>query len=231
MLKFINRRRQKHLRKLEDIYASNVFVQPLLRYFEVPIAFNQYALRPFSIAMIANDILFNRRLHYIEFGGGISTLLIAKFIQLNQLKTRITVIDHDLSWLEMLTGWLEKEGLMDIVDLHYAELVETETPMGRSQWYDHQKVLSAVGRAKIDIVLVDGPPGKGRVHRYNALPVLAENGNLSEEFSIYLDDAARKPEKAIIKDWSTRYNLEFKTWYDQLAVASKGQSLAVALSN
>jgi hypothetical protein len=231
MFKFVKRRRLKRLKKEEDIYAGSVFVGPLIQRMKRPPAFNQYALRPFAIAALSNEMLFNRRLKYLEFGGGISTVLLAKFIQIQGLSTQIVTIDHDEQWLSLLTEWLEQEQLTEIVSLHHAPLTQSSTPFGETSWYNKEIVRQITEHQNFDLVLVDGPPGKGGFNRYSALPVLIENQSLASEYALFLDDANRKTEKEIVRKWSEDHGLKFSIMLDQVAITRKGQAMRVALSN
>ena len=95
-----------------------------------PVSFNQYSLRPFAITILSNDILMNKRSSYLEFGGGISTILLAKFIDMNELETRIVVVEHDEEWIKYVRNRLEVENLDQVVDLIHAPLITTASPFG-----------------------------------------------------------------------------------------------------
>ncbi|MCP4458996.1 MAG: hypothetical protein GY816_13390 [Cytophagales bacterium] len=231
MFKFIKRRRIKNLQKLEDIYASSVFVSPLIQRMKKPVSFNQYSLRPFAIAILSNEILMNKRGSYLEFGGGISTILLAKFIEMNKLSTRMVVVENDIEWINYIKNVLKEEGLSQIVEFVHAPLVSTPSPFGDTSWFNQEVLISQLSGISFDLVLVDGPPGLGGYHRYNAVPFLKSNSLLSSGYSIYLDDVNRKQERLILHHWNKEFGITFQTILNQIAASRTGNSMKIQLSN
>lgn len=68
------------------------------------------------------------------------------------------------------------------------------------QWY----ALRALPAIKIDLLVIDGPPGfLQEQSRYPALPMLADR--LAAHCTVFLDDAARDDEQALVQRWLAAY--------------------------
>src|SRR5690606_36365313 len=65
----------------EDILSVN-FLNTLMNGYPY-LPFSGSSLRPFCLNHILNDIVINNRKHIIEFGSGISTILIGRLIKKN----------------------------------------------------------------------------------------------------------------------------------------------------
>jgi hypothetical protein len=81
------------------------------------------ALAPSAIATILNDIIINNRQVIVEFGGGISTIYIARLLAKHNSGKLITV-EHDLDWLKILQDMLDAEKISERVSLVHAPLTE-----------------------------------------------------------------------------------------------------------
>lgn len=79
-------------------------------------------------------------------------------------------------------------------------------------------MLDALGKDRVDFLLIDGPKGKGTISRYPALAELKDN--LAERAVVILDDAEREPEEECLRRWEELTELSFET--------QKGTGLAVA---
>ena len=95
---------------------------------------------------------------------------------------------------------LKDFSLSDDCDVLYAPLESVMLHDEVYQWYD----LLELPAIKIDMLVIDGPPGFIQKHsRYPALPLLHDR--LSAECVIFLDDAARDDEQALVKRWLHEY--------------------------
>lgn len=181
------------------------------------------SLRPYCLLYIINDILANNRESIIEFGAGVSTILLARLVRANSLKTRILAIDHDHHWTEKTRSRLQEEGLRECVDLVYAPLCATPMAVDGSAWYDEQLIEDSIGSRTFDLVLIDGPPAweksKGKA-RYPALPFVHKR--LRRDSAIYIDDAHRSGERSVMERWTHNYNIPFTIVGDTLGRAVIG---------
>ena len=166
------------------------------------LSFTPFSLNPNTILHIINEIQINNRKNIIEFGSGISTIILAKFIKDNNLNTKIVSIEDNKGWYDYIKSELIKYDLDGIVSLNYIPLLEEE---GITCWYNKKNVSEIVLNKKFDLILVDGPSGGlGKKARKPALEVIINS--LNESFIIFLDDIRRKDEREIINNWESLLN-------------------------
>lgn len=207
----------------DDIYATSL-IQPLLLN-EPFLPFTNASMRPFSLACILNDVVVNERTSIIEFGPGISTILVGRLIRKNNLNAKIVSVENKESWLKTMQTLIRNEGLQDIISILHAPLKPCSFSLSGNDWYDTD-VLNKhdfVSNLTFDLVLIDGPnawdPPK-KLARYPAFPFIIDK--LKDNFSVYLDDANRDGEQEIIKKWETQYNVTFRIIGETLGHLSKG---------
>lgn len=195
--------------KSDDIYAMSI-LQPLLSGKDY-LAINGGALRPFCLAYILNEIIINKRKSIIEFGSGISTILIARLIKENGLPVSFVSVEHNIEWIEVLNKQLKRENLTDFVKIEHINLVDQNTEIGKVLSYDSKSILNITAGNKYDLIIVDGPPANTSKIRYSRYPVFLNlRKNLFNEYCLIIDDANRKGEKEIINRYKNSYpKLEF----------------------
>jgi hypothetical protein len=208
--------------KTDDIFALSLLKPLLTDYPYLP--FTGSALRPFCLAHMLNVIVINGRRTIIEFGSEISTILIARLIKKNKLNPTLLSIKNGLNWVKTLTGILQTEQMDDVVNVQCAPLKSSKRALDNSKWCDFKILKALVKRRKFDRVIIVGPaawePGRGN-SRYPAVPFIANK--LDGSFSIYLDDAVRHDERAVIKMWE-EYAIHFNKASRSLAYYYKGVS-------
>lgn len=190
----------------QDIFSLTILSPLITNKPYLPI--NGGALRPFAIAFILNEILINKRKKIIEFGSGISTILIARLLKHHNLKCKVISIEHNKEWINTLNHLLNEEKINEYVQIVYSPLKKIEHKLGATPWYDIPK--DVISRNKFDLVIIDGPPAyedKYRFSRYPAMETIIDS--LCESCFILLDDANRYGEQKIIELWEKQYNLNF----------------------
>jgi hypothetical protein len=195
-------------RKADDIYSISL-LQPLLNGYPF-LPFTGASLRPFCLVHILNDIVINGRKSIIEFGSGLSTIMMGRLVKKNNLNVTVFSVEHDKEWAKVMEGILDNEGLTEIVTVACIPLKEWELQGSKYNWYDIELLSHSIEARQFDMVLIDGPPAweKGKeMARYPALPFIREK--LSAEHSIYLDDADRPGEQYVLEMWKQRYAVDF----------------------
>ncbi|MBB2403539.1 hypothetical protein V8U24_17000 [Escherichia marmotae] len=154
----------------------------------------------------------------IEFGSGVSTLLIAKGLMAfnlfkdNEDKCFIS-FDHDEYYFANTQNMLAYHGVESMVDLHLAPLKEWSDSTGRYKYYSCEDVLIELAKRLRDgpkrlLVLVDGPPGNTCANaRYPALPFMSHFIS-NHEIDWVLDDAYRDEEKLTAELWAKYWSAE-----------------------
>jgi hypothetical protein len=182
------------------------------------------APRPGLLSCLINDIRINRRSRIVEFGSGVSTLVIAKALDPEEQK--MITFEHDREWANLVTEQLMRHGLADRCQVVHAPLVPCEQSIDGSSWYDTATIRESVGSLDVDVVVCDGPPAYStgsRMARYPAIPVLRHF--LSDRYSVYLDDIDRSGEREIAKKWSELLQIPFsyQLLRGSFAVGFKGE--------
>lgn len=194
-----------HLKKSDDIYSMAILQPLLLGYPYLP--FNGGALRPVCIAYILNEMIINQREHILEFGSGLSTIMMARLIKKNKFNTKIVTVEHNEEWAKILKKYLEDEDLLQFVNIVRVDLKEIITSLGNVCWYDYSKVSNAIKRMKFDLIIIDGPPANNPKIKYSRLPALEKfKDNFNSDFCLILDDVNRKGEQEIVEFYRENNN-------------------------
>ena len=159
-----------------------------------------WAMSPDILSFIISEVLVRDRASVLEFGSGVSTLLMALAMERRGSGTIVSV-DHDEVFGAQTAALLESFGLSHRAEVCIAPLTDMEIAGETRHWYD--ATLIPTDR-EVDLVTVDGPPWvEGTLARYPALPVVHDL--LVPGGMIVLDDADRDAEKEIAERWRTEF--------------------------
>lgn len=149
----------------------------------------------------------------IEFGTGVSTVVIAKALKklaskrIGKNPVGFISFDHLEQYYQQTLSMLQQAALGSYVSLHCTPLEDWVAPNGQSYpYYSCQNILEYIATQysfsglRI-LVIVDGPPGATSPHaRYPAVPLILRyctNANID----FLLDDYGRTPEKETVQFW------------------------------
>ncbi len=140
----------------------------------------------------------------VECGSGWTTVLVARC--LHELGTgRIVAFEHDRRYADRTTRLLDRYSGSERVNVVHAPITEREVGGESHRWYG-EKADGSVSE-RIDLLLVDGPPGGlAPKIRYPAVPLLADR--LTSDALIFLDDARRGDESDIAEAWEGQLGVE-----------------------
>ena len=134
----------------------------------------------------------------IECSSGVSTIVIARCLQLNGAG-HVFSLEHDIEYAEKTRRLLDRHNLKSWATVLDAPLVAQEDG---AKWYSLANVPRDMQHA--ELLVVDGPPHHiAPQARYPALPKLMPY--LSPSMAVYLDDASRDDEQEIVRRWLHRY--------------------------
>lgn len=149
----------------------------------------------------------------IEFGSGISTVVIAKTLaklEAKQAKSTGVVFasfDHLRQYYQQTLSMLQQAGLASRVRLLHAPLEDWKAPNGNTYpYYACEEALAALTQEYPPaglrvLVIVDGPPAAtGPQARYPAGPLILQYF-LGAHIDFLMDDYIREDEKKIAKLW------------------------------
>lgn len=171
-----------------------------------------WATSPDVLLRLHTYIMESRPRLVVEFGSGVSTLVIADAMRQTNIGKLISIEHSDYYGAKTLS-LLETEQLQGWVDLRIGDLVpwesehlnpdDAEKP---SFWYP-QALLENI--ENVDLLWVDGPPGATcQFSRYPALPALADK--LSPDAEVWMDDTIRQEEQDICVCWAKDYSFELE---------------------
>lgn len=168
-----------------------------------------WAASPDFLLVLARHALKARPGTVVECSSGISTLVLARCMQLNQAG-KVYSLEHDPAYARQTRAQLALHGLAEYAEVIDAPLQPFVHRRETFSWYA-QSVLP--GALQIDMLAIDGPPmGTGRLARYPAAPALFHR--LSDTAAVFLDDASRPDEKAIVKRWAAEHPALRLEWHD-----------------
>lgn len=151
------------------------------------------------LSLLVDHVLAHRPSAIVECGSGLSTLMLARCCALNG-DGRVWSLENDPDCAAHTRDALARYGLEQVVRVVDAPLRRYSLNTQEFDWYD----LGGLPTRAIELLIVDGPPGRlGPLARYPALPLLRER--LAPRCTIFLDDAARPDEQAIVARWCAEH--------------------------
>lgn len=150
-----------------------------------------------TIALMLDFLRTRTRPLVYEFGGGVSTVWFAKYME--KFGGHLISVEHDQKYLLSTRETLEAMGLEKYVTLVLAPI----TGESGQLWYDESVIPRKSG---VDLVFVDGPVATLDSHvRRRALPFIEPE--LCDGALIILDDANRAEERDIAAQWVSDFDL------------------------
>jgi predicted O-methyltransferase YrrM len=141
------------------------------------------------LLLLAEHVLLNKPEVVVEFGSGVSTLVLRRCLQLNGAG-RLISFDHDPLFARITAARAQALGLEASVQC--VDLVHTRGFAGR--WYDTPALPD-----RIDLLVIDGPPIS--LHPETRAGAASLFHKLAPKGAIFLDDASRPGERAVGKLW------------------------------
>ncbi|WP_295991383.1 class I SAM-dependent methyltransferase [Rugamonas sp.] len=163
-------------------------------------ALRGWAASPDFLLEIVRHALDEKPRTVVECSSGTSTLVLARCMQLNG-GGKVYSLEHDPAYARQTRENLVRMGLSDYAEVLDAPLRPLELDGARWSWYQHGVLPAGL---PIDLLVIDGPPmNTGSLARYPAGPALF--GQLSASGAVFLDDAARAEETAILARWKLEF--------------------------
>ncbi|NND62766.1 MAG: hypothetical protein HKN48_06185 [Flavobacteriaceae bacterium] len=164
--------------------------------------FTPFSLNPNTILHVINEIQINKRNSIIEFGAGVSTIILARFLMLNKMDAKIVAVEHNADWAEFIQNELIKYECANFAKIIVAPLNMTQINGYDGRWYDTDSLENSIGDTLFDLVIVDGPSAAENAEvRFPAFPFIIDR--LKASFIVFLDDIRREGERRIFKNWET----------------------------
>lgn len=160
---------------------------------------NGWSMPPDTLVHILDTIEARKPTCIVEFGAGISTVLIAS--QLKRTQGKLISYEHDAVYAKHILSMLQIRGLDDVVDIRVHAMTAEKFMSYDHSWYD---LDTDTLPTNADLVIVDGPPQAfGAKVRLPAGDLMATR--MAPGGSILFDDAARDGEQAIKRVLMDKY--------------------------
>lgn len=186
----------------------------------LPVSYGSWAIDPAAALDLAQTVVDTSPKVIVELGSGVSSVIVAATLRKLGSNARHIVVDHEEEFLEKTKRRVLALGPGVHSEFWHCPLGQTSEAL--PPWYSG--VVERLGDAEIDLLFVDGPPGKLFPQaRRPALQML--RGNLSARAIVLLDDANREEEREIISSWS-RENPDF-----EVTISKRGKGLARFVRN
>lgn len=154
---------------------------------------------------VLSEILEKKHGSVLDIGSGISTIIFGYGVKKNGTG-KVIAIEHTEEYFQKTKQLIIAHNLSKYCEVYHCPLVKYTIKKETWLWYDISKVNFP---NDINILSVDGPPGGTQyMARYPALPLLRKH--LKNDFTIFMDDAYRKDEIEVAKQWEQEFNLALK---------------------
>ena len=157
-----------------------------------------WAISPDLALALVKEIEKRKTCNIIEFGSGMSTVLMAQALKTNNIKGKVYSIDHLEEYANKTKQMLKLHGLTGFSEVIAAPLKPTKINKMSFKWYSlAQKFFE---EHNFDVVLVDGPPeATNKLARYPSLRKLEKS--LSKGSKIFIDDYRREEDRLMVELW------------------------------
>lgn len=136
----------------------------------------------------------------VECSSGLTTLTLAKCCQMNE-KGQVFSLENGNEYAVQSRLNLENFSVDSQASIIHAPLQQVSVNDRNYDWYE----LKNLPDLKIDMLVIDGPPGFIQKHsRFPALPLLFDR--MADKSIVFLDDAAREEEKELVDMWLSMYS-------------------------
>lgn len=152
------------------------------------------------LAVIKNYCMTEKPVNIVECSSGLTTLILSKCCQINSIG-HVYSLENGEEYQQLTQEHLKQFNLQNYANVNYAPLMKHTINNVSYEWYQPESVK----KIKIDMLVIDGPPGFIQKHsRYPALPILFNQ--LAKGACVFLDDAGRDEEKEIVAMWLNQYS-------------------------
>lgn len=185
----------------QDVIYQSILSQKVLPSDSPLFSITSWSIAPEFALWLHEHIKRHDVKRIVELGSGLSTVVLAATLKENGVG-KVLAIEHDPQYFSQTERLLAENGLTDWVELILSPLKTRQINRQNFRWYGikQKEIQQFLGDEKIDLLLVDGPPGN--VHplsRFPAYPVF--KSFMAHDGMVVLDDCARAPEQEILKRW------------------------------
>jgi len=149
--------------------------------------------------LIKEYCLENKPQVIVECSSGLTSITLARCCQIN-MSGQVYSLENGEEYANQSRDNLKMFSLDPFATILHSPLDKVSIDESSYDWYK----LTDLPDVKIDMLVIDGPPGFIQRHsRFPALPLLFDR--LAEKSIVFLDDAARAEEKQLVSMWLDLY--------------------------
>lgn len=157
-----------------------------------------WAGSPDFLLKVSSEILAHKPKVVMECSSGVSTIVIARCLQLNG-RGHVYSLEHDLNYVNRTRDLIASFGLSNWATVLHAPLESARTA---TPWYAETAI--PLDLPPIDLLVVDGPPATtGPMARLPALPQLINR--MANNSMVIADDTRRSDESKMIESWKESF--------------------------
>jgi hypothetical protein len=162
---------------------------------------NSYTIGTAALEFLDSRVAQSRPRAILEFGSGVSTVVLAARVAsiYGEDRLRVFSIDESDTYLHETWQMLDAAGLAESAGLAHRRVRDQVVCGRRTQCYDlDPDFLTAFLQTTPDFLLIDGPSGGGN-RRFGTLPLVVDH--VARPCTFFLDDALRGDEIAVASLW------------------------------
>lgn len=208
----LNQQAHQQTRQAHDYYQiESLFSIFSLLHFRYPLPpMREWAVSPDFAKQLIGLIYEKKPRLIVEVSSGISSVIMGYCLQALG-GGQVISLEHDERYAKISSSQVQNHDLQNIVQIVHAPLKAVGLGEQIWRWYDIES-LQLPG--KIDLLVIDGPPGDLQpLSRYPALPLLFQS--LSDDCIVILDDGDREDEQKIVELWQQEFNFNVEKIHNE----------------
>lgn len=176
---------------------------------------------------LSNYLLMRPGANVLEYGSGVSTLLISKLGSDCGLGLKVFSLEESAGFAEIvnghvLTGW--------DTQVEACSLSSFDVPASlprRAQFDGKWYARGADPARRYSLVIVDGPASRSGGRGFERFPAILDfEARIDNDCLIVLDDVSRSGERAVAREWARLLGPNFRTWSDgRAAFFQRGEGM------
>ncbi len=196
----------KRMNILTDEIELYIALQNSIIHNMPPIHFYNWTIKADFALLLSEKLKENRYDLIVEFGSGMSTILLGTLLKNKKYKTKLISFEHNKMYYDETLKKIRIYKLSKYIDLVYTPLTEYVYEKNKFLYYNCNRKLNEIkhnfsNNIKSIMVIVDGPPGStGNIARFPALTHIL-NIFSDKSIDIFLDDYKREQEKLVVEEW------------------------------
>lgn len=166
------------------------------------------SIRYQDLEMLVNQVMYKEITTVLETGCGLSTLSLAKYFKYIG-KGKVTALENDLKWLELIQSIAERDGISEFIRLIHCPTRKIAQQEYQGEWYDKEVYEKELAGQQFELFILDGPNAHlPHLKHSRVLSGLLVEKYKSSNILIYLDDFEREGDRLNLENLIKGFNLK-----------------------